>query len=371
MNETTTLTLDDLREMCQVKEPESELLEFKTCNALVIGSPDHHSEDGTRQHQKVVEDLSKQVSAFLNSGGGRIIYGIAETRNSRARKLDRDNAFRQGGKKELRVTREKVIHWICSHVKPLPVDVNVYSVPLDPTNPDESPWFIVVDVQQGLQPYQAENRIFYKRVGSTAQPMMQWDIMDVANRTRGADLEVELTISLPPSKVNDGASFVLYLGLKISTKNYIPSEYGALRLTLADPLTYRFGPGQLPSGWRFEAGAGLPLPGEDDDLHAHAVTGSWNISLGHGVLPGFPYDFEASSLGIPTIYLEKLSKPTFFVQVQLFTAFRQPKNTLFAIQGQSPEPIPNVIRVDDSNLEALKALFRETLRAHHEAHKHE
>ncbi len=371
MNETTTLTLDDLREMCQVKEPESELLEFKTCNALVIGSPDHHSEDGTRQHQKVVEDLSKQVSAFLNSGGGRIIYGIAETRNSRARKLDRDNAFRQGGTKELRVTREKVIHWICSHVKPPPVDVNVYSVPLDPTSPDESPWLIVVDVQQGLQPYQAADRIFYKRFGSTAQPMLQLDIMDVANRTRGADLEAELTIAHPPNEVPDGQFFRLHLGLKICTKNFIPSEFGAARLTLAYPLMCGFGPRNVPRGWRFEANVGLPLPGEDDVPQAHAVIAPWNSNLADGVLPGLPFDFGASSLLVPTTYLERLSKPTFFVQVQLFTAFRQPKKILFAIQGQSPEPGPNVTRVDDSNLEALKALFWETFHAHHGARERE
>ncbi len=184
------LKIEDLERLCKEHEAESLVLEFKPCNELrPRGGVD--AKGRPRSLDAVKTELSRDVSAFLNSAGGTIIYGIREYRSrsssssSRAKELDRKSAFQGKDPREDRVTE-----WIRAHVQP-PPDVNVYSVLVDRDDPESSPWFLVVQIPQGLLAYMAKDDIFHKRVSNVRQHMAQYEVMDVMNRAQGATLELK------------------------------------------------------------------------------------------------------------------------------------------------------------------------------------
>src|SRR5208282_1875381 len=61
------MTLNEIKALIASGENESKYLEFKAARALP---------EKTNNHFR--EELSKDVSSFANSAGGKIIYGVAE-----------------------------------------------------------------------------------------------------------------------------------------------------------------------------------------------------------------------------------------------------------------------------------------------------
>lgn len=111
-------TIDALTRLCEEREEESHTLEFKPCNELKAGT--EYYKDGkktTRSTEDVKEELSRDVSSFLNSAGGTIIYGIRDE-GDRAAGLDTQNAFKGEPGHEIRTDR--VNEWIRRHVQPPP-----------------------------------------------------------------------------------------------------------------------------------------------------------------------------------------------------------------------------------------------------------
>jgi len=187
-------SISDLQRLCDDKAEETTSLEFKTCSELIIGSKFWDNKSQTRRSRTrddVLDELSKDVTALLNSNGGTIIYGIRE-KKSKADDLDIDNAFNPKSK-ETNIFPEKVVDWIRAHILPPPI-IDVIPIPVDESNPD-SAWFLIIKVQQGQTAYQARNKLFYRRVSSTIQPMEQYEVHDVMNRAIVPDADVEFNFS--------------------------------------------------------------------------------------------------------------------------------------------------------------------------------
>lgn len=187
-------SINDLQRLCNDKAEETTSLEFKTCSELIIGSKFWDNKSNSRRSRTrddVLDELSKDVTALLNSNGGMIIYGIRE-KKSKANEPDTDNAFNLKSK-ETNIFPEKVVDWIRAHILPPPI-VNVASIPIDESNPD-SAWFLIIEVQQGQTAYQARNKLFYRRVSATIQPMEQYEVHDVMNRAIVPDADVKFSFS--------------------------------------------------------------------------------------------------------------------------------------------------------------------------------
>jgi hypothetical protein len=78
MNKFPHLQIEDLKAFCTSHEEESVILEFKPCSELKVGSifRDKKGKERKRSKDDVLRELTKDVTAFLNSAGGKIIYGI-------------------------------------------------------------------------------------------------------------------------------------------------------------------------------------------------------------------------------------------------------------------------------------------------------
>lgn len=187
------LKFEDLQRLRDEREEESLTLEFKPCNELKVGSKfrDKTGQQRVRERDDVLNELTKDVTAFLNSAGGMIIYGIQE-KNSRADEIDKTNSFKLGSKQD-NIQSEKVIDWLRAHIQPPPA-VDVYRVLETPGDPASS-WYLVIEVPQGQQAYMARDHRFYKRVSNTVQPMEQYEVKDVMNRAMIPDVDLKFKVT--------------------------------------------------------------------------------------------------------------------------------------------------------------------------------
>ena len=336
--------LEDLQRLCDEKEEESLVLEFKPCNEL-------RTNPG-RSRDNVLEELTKDVSAFLNAAGGTIIYGILEE-SSRAKAIDKDSAF----KLDEGLKPEKITQWLRSHIQPPPT-VNVYSVSEDLDNA-QSPWYLVVEIPQGEQAYMAKDHRFYKRIANTRQPMEQYEVVDVMNRTRAAALVLQMRISDPVQPSRGQERDTRYLRIGITSTNFIASEYGALRLTLAYPIVFHRDVGVVFRGSHLESGGFVP-EGLDYLVSAESMMMRWGANTGNVIFPGHWFDFNGNAISIIVPSLSVLPNPTYLVQAELFTMNSSSKKGLYSIRQKASSDDMETSEVDASNHDSVLAAFQET-----------
>jgi hypothetical protein len=346
----------DLQRLCDEREEESLTLEFKPCNELKIGTSfrDRTGRERDRQRDDVLTELTKDVTAFLNSAGGTLIYGILE-KKGRADKVDKTNPFRSDTPQD-NVSAEKVIDWLRDHIQPSPA-VDVY--PVFEGNDLASPWYLVIEVPQGQQAYMAKDHRFYKRIGATAKPMEQYEVIDAMNRTRGANLD--LRIQMHPSQLSSNVWSELRLDISITSTNFVASEYGALKLTLAYPLRFKSTVSMIFPGSQLMQSTGLPLGGPDIP-HAESLKVRWGAHQGNIVFPGDWYDFYGHGFHIHLPQLALIFNPCYLLRTELFTMNSQSREALFAIQQQPSSEAFMLLAVDASTRDDVIASFWTTYR---------
>lgn len=345
--------IERLNELWRSKEQETLGLEFKPCNELKVGTKFRDKKDETRDRQleDVLTELTKDVTAFLNSAGGTLIYGILEDRKSRAKGLDSENAF-NASDKESNIRAEKVIDWLRAHIQPSPM-VDAYPVFLN--SDDESSWYLVLDIEQGQQAYQAKDHRFYKRIGSTVQPMEQYEVVDVMNRTRAAALRLRVIDFQQASERNPVWSQPSF-GIAVTSTNYVASEHGALKLTLVYPL--HFLSDQLPrvEGFDFmKHWTALNL--REEVAHAQSVMIRWGAHRGKVVFPGDWFDFHGFRFGILAPSPDIVPDPIYLFQTEVFTINSIKRTDLYAIRKEEKGDGFQLVEIDSSDRDKWEASF--------------
>ena len=118
------------------------------------------------------DEIAKDVSAFANSDGGVLIYGVEEDKASHLPVRIDD------GVDDAVCSREWIENTITSRIIPKVDDCRV--VPLQ-VSPGRS--LYVVSVPKSIRgPHQASDKRFYKRHNFKSEPMEEYEINDVRNR---------------------------------------------------------------------------------------------------------------------------------------------------------------------------------------------
>jgi hypothetical protein len=156
-----------LNSLIKGKIEESLTLEYKRSYSLE-----------NNEHNK--SEISKDVSAFANSDGGKIIYGIIEDNHI---PVGIDGWAPVEGKKEW---LDQVIN---SRIQPRIFGVEIYPIRLE-SKPEKA--VFVVEIPKGITAHQASDCKYYRRFNFESVPMYDYEVKMTINRAREPILNIEL-----------------------------------------------------------------------------------------------------------------------------------------------------------------------------------
>lgn len=205
--------------MLERQEPENNHLDYKARDALL---PPGRGGGGI-DRQKRAEDISKDVSSFINSDGGALVYGIRETDDPHSTggapiPISEFDATSDGyGRSEM--NKEAIENLITGNIEPRPGPelFHVTEVEID------GRIVFVVEAAIGVETaYQAKDFRYYQRFHYKAEPMEHYEIEMVRNRAVAPNLEViaGLTatwgqeIRLDSSATSNKIEVPIHLGLR-------------------------------------------------------------------------------------------------------------------------------------------------------------
>ena len=132
-------TIENLQELVNNQEEETNTLEFKDADAL----------SNARLKPREKEELMKDISAMANSNGGTIIFGIQETKDKDLRgKADKLTSIT-----DPKLTKEWLEQIICSNITPKIKDIVITKL-----TAEDGSWFFILDIPKSNTAHQAPDK---------------------------------------------------------------------------------------------------------------------------------------------------------------------------------------------------------------------
>ena len=182
---------------------EHDWVEFKDARKLDL------SLSGVKE-DNVRNELSKQISAFANTGGGTIVYGVSDALPGATRTVDNNGGVSLLIKNGIKEWLEDIIPQLVDF--PL-ARFNIYVVVGDaPTSGIAAgKGLILVEIPESESaPHQANDNRYYARVGGKSRPIPHRLVLDIMGRARHPKMNV--TCKVIPEGRYDG-----------SKKRYVPT----------------------------------------------------------------------------------------------------------------------------------------------------
>lgn len=158
MKEPWEWTEDDILSLIRNKVEESTTLEYKACDAL-----------GRTDSKK--KEISKDVSAFANSAGGTIVYGITENKAHEPEDID-------AGYDPRDISGEWLEQVINSNIERRISEVIINTVPLIASRPGKV-LYVVYIPESNLAPHMAADDRFYKRFNFQSIAMKEYEVRNL------------------------------------------------------------------------------------------------------------------------------------------------------------------------------------------------
>lgn len=151
-------TLEKIKELLEIGREEALTLDYKDSRAL----------DNKKE-------LAKDVSAFANSAGGIIIYGVQEKGN---KPISLDDGVSPHNK-----MKESIESSLIDRIKPKIQGIVIHPIDL----PTGNQLFVLEIPQSHQAPHMADNR-YHKRYNFNSVAMEHYEVMDIMNRQKGPDI---------------------------------------------------------------------------------------------------------------------------------------------------------------------------------------
>jgi hypothetical protein len=192
----------------------------------------------------VLDELAKQLSAFANMGGGRIIYGV-----NNAGSVD------NGGVARVLKGRQSSKEWL-EDVIPTLTDYEITGFHVYEITPKASSSAIahdkslyIVDVPDSDRaPHQSvRDYKYYVRLGGKSQPAPHRMIEDIRNRARHPKLETQdvhiQNAGYIPNQNQNSGTLTVYLQFRLHNNSNVRAANACLMLSANIPLSTKYGAG--------------------------------------------------------------------------------------------------------------------------------
>lgn len=131
------------------------------------------------------KEISKDVTAFANSDGGIIIYGVKEFDDEKRRHLpERIEAVSR-----TEISKEWIEQVINSNISPKIHGISI--TPIQIGDAEDNNAIYVVEIPQSTTAHQAKDKRYYKRYNFESIMMDDWEIKDIINRKNISDIRIE------------------------------------------------------------------------------------------------------------------------------------------------------------------------------------
>jgi hypothetical protein len=235
-------TKSDLDRLIADDIQESLTLDYKDARALGKTDPQRN-------------ELCKDVSAFANSAGGQIIYGIQEKGHHPCRVQDSDSVD------PVDITREWIEQVIDSNIQPRIQNLGIQLINVA-TKPNRGAYVITIPQATTSAPHQAPDNKYYSRQNFQSVPMEDYQVRDTMRRAT-PELYVRLSLGSGKTAVIELAhqaeiSKPIILNAFIGNRSAQPAFHTFVQLGIDTDISIQSG-GQRPPVSHHDARANARL----------------------------------------------------------------------------------------------------------------
>jgi len=169
---------------------------------------DYKAAGSLEKNDKKANELCKDVSAFGNSDGGTIIYGIKENLINKHIPEKIDPIDRNV------ISKEWIEQIIQGRITPRIQGILI--TPITVHEPNDV--IYVIEIPKSDTVHQANDRKYYKRFNFNSEPMYDYEIKDILNRNKYPKIDLEFEILKIENENND--SYYLYVNARNNGKVY-------------------------------------------------------------------------------------------------------------------------------------------------------
>jgi hypothetical protein len=165
-------TEEKLNQYITDKVEESSHLDYKASGSLDLSG-------GQKSQTTKKNEIAKDVSAFANSDGGTIIYGISEFQEGTTHLPEKIEPIDRAA-----VSKETLERIISTRISPTIQDIKITPVPIGDEMDNKVVY--VVEIPKGNTAHQSSDKRYYRRYNFESIMMEDWEIKDIINRqTKG------------------------------------------------------------------------------------------------------------------------------------------------------------------------------------------
>ncbi|WP_342644895.1 ATP-binding protein [Mucilaginibacter sp. CSA2-8R] len=147
---------------------------------------DYKAAGALQRNDLKTKEISKDVSAFANSAGGVIVYGLKEDSLNKHLASEIDPIDRKT------ISKEWLEQIIQNSIQPRITGVIIHPIEIF----DENRVVYVVEIPKGTTAHQAIDRKYYKRFNFSSEPMHDYEIKDIINRPKHPLINVSFSITI-------------------------------------------------------------------------------------------------------------------------------------------------------------------------------
>ena len=212
----------EFKRLLEEQQPEDLHLDYKDKRSLLP-----HTNGGGLNRQKRADDVSKDVSSFLNSDGGVLVYGVPETDDPNATggtpaapipvdSCDPDKIGFERGE----ITKETIEHLITDNIQPKPGPELFQIVEVE----HEGRIVFIVEIAVGVgDVWQAKDKKYYRRSHYKSEPMEHYEINMVRDRDVAPNLKLVFGLdeywNKERRKSGDGNNYTIHIGIQNDTNS--------------------------------------------------------------------------------------------------------------------------------------------------------